>query len=83
MTEFYGPGDAIPHLPDDITIVQFLLDSHDPTRPANPVGLPWFIEEATGRSIDIDEVCPLFLTGITGTLTRAFEGPRKRAWCCQ
>lgn len=57
MTEFYGPGDPLPHIPDDLTVAQFLLDSHHLTRPVRPHGLPWFIEESSGREIGYDEVC--------------------------
>lgn len=48
---------GLPPIPDDLTIPQFLLDSRHITRPYNTASNPWFIEEATGRSIGFEEVC--------------------------
>lgn len=49
-----GPLDCF--VPDDLTIPQFFLDSHHPLRPARKTGIPWLIEDATGRLIDLEEV---------------------------
>ncbi|KAI0767439.1 amp dependent CoA ligase [Fomes fomentarius] len=54
----YGDGGPLAHIPDDVTIPQFFLDSHHPLggealhlrKPA------YFIEDATGRQITGDEV---------------------------
>ena len=48
--------EPLPRIPDDLTIPQFFLDVHHAPRPT-PKGLvPWFIEDATGRQIDYEEV---------------------------
>lgn len=49
-----GPVDC--SVPDHLTIPQFFLDSHHPLRPARKAGIPWLIEDATGRAIDFEEV---------------------------
>ncbi|KAI9462217.1 hypothetical protein HD554DRAFT_2206554 [Boletus coccyginus] len=49
-----GPVDC--SVPDDLTIPQFFLDSHHPLRPARQAGVPWLIDDATGRSVDLEEV---------------------------
>ncbi len=54
----YGDGGPLAHIPDDVTIPQFFLDSHHPLggealhlrKPA------YFIEDTTGRQITGDEV---------------------------
>lgn len=56
QTEFYGPGAPPPHIPDDVSLVQFMFDYEHPTRPAIPNGLPWFIEQDTGEELCRDEV---------------------------
>lgn len=56
MTEFKG----IPlpcAIPDNLTLVQFILDEAHVVRPVRPVGAPWFIEDATGRKVDYEQVC--------------------------
>ncbi|OCH94572.1 amp dependent CoA ligase [Obba rivulosa] len=54
--EFQGPGGPLPYIPDDLTVVQFILDSHHPTRPVVNGLWPWMIEDATGRKIGGDEI---------------------------
>ena len=58
VTEFHGPSGPLPHVPDDVTLVQFMLDSDHPSRPVKRVlqGNPWMIEDATGRHIGYGEV---------------------------
>ncbi|KAJ3009358.1 hypothetical protein NUW54_g2807 [Trametes sanguinea] len=56
MTELHGDGGPLPHIPDDLTIPQFLLDSHHPSRPVLRTPQPWLIEELTGREIGSDEL---------------------------
>ncbi|OSC99662.1 amp dependent CoA ligase [Trametes coccinea BRFM310] len=56
MTELHGDGGPLPHIPDDLTIPQFLLDSHHPSRPVLKKPQPWLIEELTGREIGSDEL---------------------------
>jgi 4-coumarate--CoA ligase len=55
MFEISG-GSVDCSIPDDLTIPQFFLDSHHPLRPARQAGVPWLIEDATGRPIDFEEV---------------------------
>lgn len=55
MAEIHGG--PLPHIPDDVTIGQFLLESQHPTRaPWTDAKRAWLIEEATGREIGSDEV---------------------------
>lgn len=49
-----GPVDC--SVPDDLSIPQFFLDSHHPLRPVRKSGIPWLVEDATGRHIDFEEV---------------------------
>ncbi len=68
MTEFISPGDPLPHIPDDLTLVQFTLDSTHRYKPISPQGATWLIEDSTGRKIGLEEVtilpavCPSVLT---------------------
>lgn len=55
MTEFHAAG-VLPGVPDDLTIPQFILDYHHPLRPVRPQGTPWLIDDATGRTVDYEEV---------------------------
>lgn len=57
MAEIHALRGPLPHVPDDLTIVQFMLDHQHPTKPAVKQSSPWLIEDATGRKIGIDEVC--------------------------
>ncbi len=62
MTEFVSPHAGLPHIPDDLTIPQFMLDSWHPTRPIKEGLLnPWLIEDATGRPVSCEEVLYTFL----------------------
>ncbi len=56
MTEIHADGGPIPHIPDDLTIPQFILDVHHPARPTLRKIQPWLIEELTGREVGSDEV---------------------------
>ncbi|EIM92300.1 amp dependent CoA ligase [Stereum hirsutum FP-91666 SS1] len=56
MTEFESPFGPLPHIPDDVTLPQFLLDSTHPRRPVRKEGIPWLIEDATGRRIGFEEI---------------------------
>jgi 4-coumarate--CoA ligase len=57
MTEFRSPI-LLPHIPDDLTIPQFLLDDYE-----HPIGEMrkgaedvWFIDDPTGRKFAYGEV---------------------------
>ncbi|KAH9964248.1 phenylacetyl-CoA ligase [Russula dissimulans] len=56
MSEFISPGGPLPHIPDDLTLVQFIFDSTHKCRQHRPQGSPWLIEDATGRKIGREEV---------------------------
>jgi hypothetical protein len=56
MTEFLSPGDPLPHIPDDLTLPQFILDSTHECRPIRPQGATWLVEDTTGRKVGLDEV---------------------------
>lgn len=49
-------ADPLPPIPDNLTVPQFFLDTHDPVRPVNKGLHPWLIEDATGRQIGFEEV---------------------------
>lgn len=53
------PGGPIPvpHIPDDLTVPQFLLDAHHSYRSPRSFGIPWFVDDETGRQIGVEEVC--------------------------
>ncbi|KAF9460146.1 phenylacetyl-CoA ligase [Collybia nuda] len=46
----------LPHIPDDLTIPQFILDSQHPSRPLRPYTTPWLIEDHTGRPFGHSEL---------------------------
>ncbi|CCM00619.1 uncharacterized protein FIBRA_02655 [Fibroporia radiculosa] len=56
MTEILGPGGPLPPVPDDLTLVQFMLDERHVSRPIVPPPYTWLIEDATGRKIALDEI---------------------------
>ncbi|CCM01556.1 uncharacterized protein FIBRA_03615 [Fibroporia radiculosa] len=59
MSEFHGPGGPVPHIPDDMTTAQFMLDYHHECKPisADSQANPWVIDDATGKSAGFAEVC--------------------------
>jgi len=61
---------AYPHIPDDLTLCQFILDSEHPLRPARN-GIPWFIEDTTGRRVGFEEVSYASLSLVTILLSFA------------
>ena len=56
MAEIVADGGPIPHIPDDVTIPQFILDLHHPARPILKTPQPWLIDELSGREVCSDEV---------------------------
>lgn len=62
MAELDSPAGVLPDIPDNLTLAQFILDSQHPSRPIRKHGIPWFIEDHTGRSLGYEEVRsePLF-----------------------
>ncbi|EJF61689.1 amp dependent CoA ligase [Dichomitus squalens LYAD-421 SS1] len=55
MAEIVGK-EALPFIPDDLSLPQFLLDVHHPSRPVRTKPQAWFIEETSGREIGLDEI---------------------------
>ena len=56
MAELRSREDFVFNIPDNLTLVQFILDSHHPSRPTRPPGKPWLIDDDTGRGIELEEV---------------------------
>ncbi|KAH9997080.1 amp dependent CoA ligase [Russula vinacea] len=56
MTEFVSPGGPLPHIPDDLTLTQFILDSTHERKPIRPQGATWLVEDTTGRKIGLEEI---------------------------
>ncbi|KAG9315617.1 phenylacetyl-CoA ligase [Chiua virens] len=56
MAELDSPAGALPHIPDNLTFVQFMLDSQHPSRPIREHGIPWIIEDQTGRAVGYEEI---------------------------
>jgi hypothetical protein len=59
MTEFVSTGGPLPHIPDHLTLSQFILDSAHECRPIRPQGVAWLVDDATGRKVSLDEVTTL------------------------
>ena len=55
MTELVSSEPA-PFIPDSLTLPQFFFDSDHSLKATRPAGVPFFIEDATGRGIDSREV---------------------------
>ncbi|KAK7044472.1 acetyl-CoA synthetase-like protein [Favolaschia claudopus] len=55
MTTFEGRGE-LPHIPDDITLEEFILDYSHPFRPTRPPGSPWLVVDLTGRKVGLEEL---------------------------
>ena len=56
MAQLDSPAGILPHIPDNLTLAQFILDSQHPSRPVRKHGIPWFIEDHTGRTLGYEEV---------------------------
>ena len=55
MTEFSAPKPLGYTIPDDLTLAQFFLDAHHPARTIHPQGVPWFVQDETGREVYLEE----------------------------
>ncbi|KDQ63365.1 hypothetical protein JAAARDRAFT_147605 [Jaapia argillacea MUCL 33604] len=56
MVEIRGVGGPLPRIPDDLTLAQFMLDSHTPIKPVRKEGIPWLIDDETGRRVGFEEL---------------------------
>lgn len=54
FTSIFGP--LTDTIPDDLSVAQFILDSHHPRRPVRPSDAPWLIDDVTGRKVFYEEV---------------------------
>lgn len=72
MTEIYGPGAPLPPIPDDLTVVQFMLDSHHVARPVVQPPNAWLIEDSTGRKVGLPKVSTAFTTVHSGAKSLTF-----------
>jgi hypothetical protein len=52
----YVAGGTLGTIPDDLTLPQFILDSSHPTRPIRKQGIPWLVDDTSGRQIGFEEV---------------------------
>jgi len=64
MTEFVSPGGPLPHIPDHLTLAQFILDSIHEFRPIRPQGVAWLVDDATGRKVSLEEVTILMILSL-------------------
>ncbi|KAH7926476.1 acetyl-CoA synthetase-like protein [Leucogyrophana mollusca] len=56
MAELASPAGPLPHIPDDLTLAQFTLDAQHPARPVRKDGIPWIIEDQSGKKIGLEEL---------------------------
>lgn len=49
-------GDTLLAPPDYLTIPQFFLDVHYPTRPIRTAQRPWLVDDPTGKSYGFEEI---------------------------
>jgi 4-coumarate--CoA ligase len=49
-------AEPLPHVPDDVTVGQFILDYSHPTRPVREQGSPWLIDDETGKTVARSQV---------------------------
>jgi hypothetical protein len=83
MTEFLSPGDPLPHVPDDLTLPQFILDSTHECRPIRPQGATWLIEDATGRKVGLEEVTIFRLYIPLSKVEHVLKDSVSRFWLCK
>ncbi|KAH9949236.1 amp dependent CoA ligase [Amylocystis lapponica] len=55
MSDIRGPP-LLHSIPDDLTTVQFMLDTHHPCRPVRKDGLAWLVDDDSGREVHFDEI---------------------------
>ena len=64
MSEIHADGGPLPHVPDDWTIEQFILDGQHPVKPQWYDLRPVLIDEITGREMGSDEVSTRLCAGM-------------------
>jgi 4-coumarate--CoA ligase len=60
-TDIMTPEVVLPFIPDNLSVPQFILDTQHPARPLRKHGIPWLIEDASGREVGFEEVSVLEL----------------------
>jgi ABC-type microcin C transport system permease subunit YejE len=55
MPEF-STSRALPRIPDDATVEQFILRDDHESRPVRPDSTPWLVADSTGRKVLLQEV---------------------------
>jgi hypothetical protein len=55
MAELVSPSGILPHIPDHLTLAQFVLDAEHVKRPVRKNGT-WIIDDQSGRKIGLEEV---------------------------
>ncbi len=53
-------SEPAPYIPDNLTLPQFFFDSDHTLKATRPQGVPFFIEDATGRGVGPSEVSLYF-----------------------
>ncbi|KIJ64459.1 hypothetical protein HYDPIDRAFT_90496 [Hydnomerulius pinastri MD-312] len=56
MAEIFSPVQNLPRIPDDLTLTQFILDCEHPCKPVRKVGVPWIIEDHSGKTLELEEL---------------------------
>ncbi|KAJ7723394.1 amp dependent CoA ligase [Mycena metata] len=55
MPDFHSDR-TLPHIPDDVTLEQFILGYPHEARPRRPDFAPWLVSDKTGRQIRLEEI---------------------------
>lgn len=71
MSEIVASEPA-PFIPDDLTVPQFFFDSDHPLRAIRPHGVPFFVDDATGRAVDSREARKR-VDGLANGLSRRWD----------
>ncbi|KAH9081561.1 phenylacetyl-CoA ligase [Lactarius deliciosus] len=79
MTELVASEPA-PFIPDNLTLPQFFFDSDHTLKATRPQGVPYFIEDATGRGIDSREVRKR-VDGLANGLSRKWDIKQDEVVC--
>ncbi|KAG1733051.1 uncharacterized protein EDB91DRAFT_653561 [Suillus paluster] len=55
MAEVVSPAGTLPHIPDDLTLAQFVLDAEHVRKPVRKSGA-WIVDDQSGRNIELEEL---------------------------
>jgi 4-coumarate--CoA ligase len=66
MSEIVSSEPA-PFIPDDLTVPQFFFDSDHQLKATRPYGVPFFVDDVTGRAVDSREVSNVDALILSGT----------------